>query len=115
MTTFKIPPEKTALAEETFRIFRVGDGVELVCADAVKCVPAMNNSAFCFMDAEKETCHDLYELVVPCMTAGGLFVADNAVNHEATVRPMLDRAPGDRRVDAIVAPVGKGDLAWRKL
>jgi hypothetical protein len=57
---------------------------------------------------------DCYEAVVPTMTAGGILVADNAVNHEATLRPMLRRALTDDRVDALVVPIGKGELVCRK-
>ena len=45
--------------------------------------------------------------------AGGL-VADNAINHEATLRPMLDRAKRDERVDCLIVPIGKGELVCRK-
>jgi predicted O-methyltransferase YrrM len=48
------------------------------------------------------------------MTTGGILVADNAMNHEATLRPMLRRALADDRVDAMVVPIGKGELVCRK-
>jgi len=48
------------------------------------------------------------------MVPGGLLVADNAINHAATLQPMLDRALSDIRVDAMVVPVGKGELVCRK-
>jgi len=41
-------------------------------------------------------------------------VADNAINHEATLRPMLDRAMRDERVDALIVPIGRGELLCRK-
>lgn len=72
------------------------------------------DASFCFLDAEKEIYRDCYEAVVPNMTAGGILVADNAVNHEATLRPMLRRALTDDRVDALVVPIGKGELVCRK-
>jgi len=48
------------------------------------------------------------------MIAGGILVADNAINHEATLRPMLQRALDDQRVDAMIVPVGKGELVCRR-
>lgn len=44
------------------------------------------------------------------MVTGGLLVADNAINHEATRRPMINAALSDTRVDALVVPIGKGEL-----
>jgi len=49
------------------------------------------------------------------MVSGGIFIADNAINHETTLRPMLDRALQDTRVDAMIVPIGKGELICRKI
>jgi NTP pyrophosphatase (non-canonical NTP hydrolase) len=43
-----------------------------------------------------------------------LLVADNAINHRETLQPMLDRALADERVDALIVPIGKGELICRK-
>ena len=48
------------------------------------------------------------------MVPGGILVADNAINHQATLRPMLDRALQDDRVDALMVPIGKGELLCRR-
>ncbi len=48
------------------------------------------------------------------MVPGGILVADNAINHEATLRPMLELALADERVDALIVPIGKGELVCRK-
>ncbi len=45
---------------------------------------------------------------------GSLLVADNAINHHVTLQPMLDRALQDERVDALIVPIGKGELICRK-
>jgi caffeoyl-CoA O-methyltransferase len=55
-----------------------------------------------------------YEAVVPRMVPGGILIADNAINHQATLRPMLDRALQDNRVDALFVPIGKGELLCRR-
>ena len=49
------------------------------------------------------------------MVTGGILVADNAINHAETLKPMLDKALSDRRVDALIAPIGKGELVCRKI
>jgi caffeoyl-CoA O-methyltransferase len=49
------------------------------------------------------------------LVTGGLLIADNAINHQAALQPVLDRAMHDERVAAMVVPVGKGELVCRKL
>ena len=48
------------------------------------------------------------------MVSGGILVADNASNHEEILRQMLARALTDNRVDALIVPIGKGELVCRK-
>jgi len=49
------------------------------------------------------------------MVSGGILIADNAINHEPTLRPMLERVLNDSRVDAMIVPIGKGELVCRKI
>jgi predicted O-methyltransferase YrrM len=114
LTTFEVLPEKVALAQETFRIAGVTHLVELVAGDARQYIPACEQIAFCFLDAEKEVYGDVYELVTPRLVEGGLLAADNAINHAEALRPMLGRAQTDARVDALVVPIGKGVLVCRR-
>ena len=48
------------------------------------------------------------------MVPGAILVADNAISHQAELRPMLTRALTDDRVDAVLVPIGTGDLVCRK-
>jgi len=114
LTTFEILDEKAALARKTFELTGVDDVVDFVHGDALDHLPGCKGVSFCFLDAEKELYAKCYETVVPNITAGGILVADNAVSHEATLRPMLQRALADNRVDAMVVPIGKGELVCRK-
>lgn len=114
VTTFEISPVKAALARETFAVAGVEHVVDLVEGDALERIGALERISFCFLDAEKEIYGDCYEAVVPRMTDGGILVADNAISHEPGLRPMLDRALSDRRVDALIVPIGKGELICRK-
>ncbi len=114
LTTFEVLPEKAALAHETLKQAGVQDIVEVVAGDACQHIASFNNIAFCFLDAEKEVYGEVYELVVPRLVPGGLLVADNAINHRETLQPMLDRALNDGRVDALIVPIGKGELVCRK-
>ena len=114
VTTYEILAEKVQLAHETFQKAGVTQHVELVAGDARQYLQAIDAIAFCFLDAEKEIYADCYELVVPRLVKGGLLIADNAINHRLALQPMLDRALNDERVDALVVPIGKGELVCRK-
>lgn len=115
ITTFEVLEEKASRAAETFRAARVDEIVELVVGDARDNLPNYQQVAFCFLDAEKEVYTDCYEAVIPNMVSGGLLVADNTINHQATLQPMLGRALNDERVDAVNIPLGNGLLVCRKL
>ena len=115
LTTFEILDEKAALARETFALAGVGDIVDLVQGDALDHLTGPADVAFCFLDAEKDIYSACYEAVVPRLTAGGILAADNAINHEATLRPMLERALSDDRIDALIVPIASGVLVGRRL
>jgi predicted O-methyltransferase YrrM len=115
ITTFEVLEDKVNLARETFRLAGVEDVVELIHGDARECLPRYSKVAFCFLDAEKDVYMDCYEAVVSNLVLGGLLVADNAINHETALRPMLDRALHDERVDALIVPIGKGELVCRRV
>ena len=115
LTTFEILPEKAELARETFNEAGAAHLIDLIEGDAREHLRAIRDVAFCFLDAEKEVYADCYELVVPNLITGGLLVADNAINFREILRPMLDRALTDPRVDAVVVPIGNGELVCRRV
>jgi len=115
VTTFEILPEKATIARETFRSAGVEGSVTLVEGDAREHLSGINDIAFCFLDAEKEVYADCYELIIPRLVPGGLLVSDNAISHQEALQPVLDRALSDERVDALIVPIGKGELVCRKV
>ena len=115
LTTYEVLPPKVALAQETFQMTGTTDVIKLVAGDGREHLADLGPIAFCFLDAEKEVYADFYELVVPKLVPGGLLIADNAINFRETLQPMLDRALSDPRVDAVILPVGKGELFCRKI
>jgi len=115
VTTFEILKEKARIAEETFKKTNMEDYIELILGDARDYINNYKNIAFCFLDAEKEVYGECYDLVIPNMVKGGILIADNAINHYETLKPMLDSALADDRVDAIIVPIGKGELLCRKI
>lgn len=115
LTTYEVLEERAALAGETFRLTAVEDVVSLVLGDAREHISAYDELSFCFLDAEKDIYTDCYELVIPRLLPGGFLVTDNAINHRERLQPMLERALCDERVDAMIVPVGKGELVCRKI
>jgi predicted O-methyltransferase YrrM len=115
LITFEIFEEKVRLAQETFRMARVEDIVELIHGDAREFLDSYKNVSFCFLDAEKEVYAECYEKLIPNMVTGGILVADNVISHKEILQPMVDRVLNDERVDALVVPIGNGELVCRKL
>ncbi len=115
VTTFELLPEKATLARETFAATGVAHLVDLVEGDARAFLPAHDRIAFCFLDAEKEVYQDCYDLVIPRLVKGGWLIADNAVNQRDRLQPLLDHALADSRVDAVIIPIGNGELVCRRI
>lgn len=115
ITTFEILKEKAYLARETFKITNLENVIELIEGDARDFLPKYQNISFCFLDAEKEVYDECYGLIIPNLVKGGILVADNAINHYETLKPMLEKALADDRVDALIVPIGKGELVCRKI
>lgn len=115
ITTFEVLEEKAEMARETFSEAAVWDVVDLVVGDARHYLDEYTNIGFCFLDAEKGHYQDCYNAVVPKLVSGGLLVADNAVSHRSALQSFLDRALADTRVDALIVPIGRGELVCRKV
>ncbi len=114
VTTFEFDPGKCALARATFDACGTTDVIDLVAGDALLHLAACEKIGFCFLDAEKDIYQPCFDLVVPRLVQGGLLVADNVISHQAELRPMIDHAMHDERVDSVIVPIGQGTLLCRK-
>lgn len=114
LITFEVLEEKVQKAEETFRLAGVEDVVELVHGDARDHADRLKDIAFCFLDAEKNLYREFYDLIISNMVTGGLLVADNVISHTEVLKPFVDHALADERVDAVVVPIGRGELVCRR-
>ena len=114
VTTFELSEEKASLARETFRLTGLENVVQCVEGDARECLKHYDQISFCFLDAEKEIYLECYEAVIPRMVRGGLLVADNTISHRDSLQAFIDRALSDERVDALVVPIGNGELLCKK-
>lgn len=113
--TFEILGKKIKLAKETFRESKMANYVELVEGDARDFLKEEKNISFCFLDAEKEIYEECYDIIIPNMVKGGLLVADNAIDQYDVLKPMIDKALSDEHVDALIVPIGNGELLCRKI
>lgn len=114
ISTIELMDHKVALARETFRLAGVEDIVTLIHGDALTQIQAFGQLSFCFLDAYNRIYADCYETLVANLVPGGLLVADNAVSHGELLQPVIVRALSDERVDAMIFPIGKGELICRR-
>ncbi|PID86678.1 MAG: methyltransferase [Chloroflexi bacterium] len=115
VTTYEVLPEKVALAQETFKQAGLAEQITLIHGDARAHLSAVEDVAFCFLDAEKDVYEACYDLLVPRMVSGGILICDNALSHQEVLQPFVARVLADHRVDAMVVPIGKGELLVRKI
>ena len=115
LITFEIIEEKARFAHETFERAAVDKYIELVQGDAREYLDSYKDVSFCFLDAEKEAYKDCYEKVVSNMVSGGILVADNVISHKEILENMVQYVLADMRVDALVVPIGSGELVCQKL
>jgi caffeoyl-CoA O-methyltransferase len=102
------------MAAQTIAAAGVNDVITLVEGDFLDHVDRLGDIGFCFLDAEKEIYGSCYEAIVPRLVPGALLVADNAISRQADLQPVIDAALSDPRVDALVVPIGTGELVCRK-
>jgi predicted O-methyltransferase YrrM len=114
LVSFEVLAAKHALARQSLAEAGILDEVDLQLGDARAHLSSLDEIGFCFLDAEKDVYRDCYDQVVPRLVPGGLLVADNAISHREDLQGMLDAALADERVDAMIVPVGMGELLCRK-
>ena len=113
--TFEVLIDKYNLASETVKVTETNNWIHVNFGNALELLQPYEEIAFCFLDAEKEDYKEYYQLIIPKMVPGGLFLADNVLSHYKDVKPMLNIALQDPRVDALIVPIGKGVLLCRKI
>lgn len=115
LTTFELREFKVKLARETFEAAGVTPLIDIVVGDAKESLPKYKDVAFCFLDAPDPDYIECYETILPNMVRGGLIVTDNIISHKEHCEAYAAHVLADPRVDALVVPIGKGELVCRKI
>ncbi len=114
LLTHELDEAKIRRAQETFDAAGMSAFVRIVPGDALQALQNYTRIAFAFIDFEKDLYQPCYDLIVPRLVSGGLLLADNALSHPDELQPFIAQALADRRIDALVVPIGKGVLLCRK-
>jgi predicted O-methyltransferase YrrM len=112
--TYEILDEKVKLAKQTFTKAGIESQIELIHGDFLENQSNIGKVAFCFIDCEKHLYEKCFDVIAPKMIAGGLIVADNAINHYESLQSMMEKAKADHRFDCLVVPIGKGEFVCRR-
>lgn len=111
--TFEIDKESYARAIETFKTSGVLDYVDAIHGDAKEYVKKIDELSFCYLDGGDYEM--FFDLVVPKLKSGGLFVADNMIIPKDSHNGFVQKALNDERLDSVVIPVGTGMLFSKKI
>ena len=114
LISFEILAAKARLARETLAHAGVGDVVELREADAIAGLAAIDGVSFAFLDAEKDVYLRCWEALGARLVPGALVLADNVISHRDEMADFLAAVALDRRIDAVVVPIGMGVLLARR-
>src|SRR6478672_2632006 len=130
LTCLEIDPEFAATAQRNVEKAGLEERVTIVVGPAhetLEAMPAAPAYDFAFIDADKQTYGDYYELVLERLQPGGLILIDNTLLRgrvldpvdpddelARTVAALNDRIAADERVDSAMAFISDGVTFVRK-
>lgn len=125
--TCDIDRDVVAIAQSFFDRSPHGDKIETRLGDAKTTLKGLGPAGsfdLVFLDADKASYVDYYELAVPLLRTGGLLVADNTLWSGAVLDPKTEDARGivafdrrvvdDERVDNVLLSIRDGIMLARK-
>lgn len=126
--TIEIREEDAAIAAGNFKISGEEDRIELHVGDAKVIIPVLKESwDLVFIDADKVSYIEYYELTLPFLKPGGWMIADNVLFHgevleeevkgenAKAIQAFNDYVAADRRVEQVMLTVRDGLLIIRKI
>jgi caffeoyl-CoA O-methyltransferase len=127
LTCLELDPEFAATAQRNLEDAGVADRVTIEvgpAAEALERMPAEPTFDFAFLDADKLSYAEYYELLVPLMQRDGLLLIDNTLMDGRVLDPpddasravaaLNDRVAADDRVDSAMVFVADGLTFVRK-
>jgi predicted O-methyltransferase YrrM len=110
LTSIEYDASRARLAADHVRAAGLADIVTVVPGDAFAEIPKLHGTFdFVFLDAWKRDYKRFLDLILPRLTARGLFLAHNVVNKQSEMQDFLEAIRADSRlVTSIVTPSGEG-------
>ena len=110
LTSIEYDASRARLAAAHVRAAGLADIVTVVPGDAFAEIPKLQGTFdFVFLDAWKRDYKRFLDLMLPRLTARGLFLAHNVVNKQSEMQDFLEAIRADSRlVTSIVTPSGEG-------
>jgi caffeoyl-CoA O-methyltransferase len=126
--TCDLSEDWTAIAEEAWRAAGVADRIELrlgPAADTLRALPDTADIDIAFIDADKVSYIEYWDLLVPRIRPGGLLLADNVLyggevaddtptGNAMAICTFNDHVRADDRVESVLLPVADGLTLARK-
>ena len=110
LVTIEYDPERARAAAANIERAGLSDTVQLIAGDAFVEIPKLKGTFdFVFLDAWKKDYGRFFELVLPRLDRGGLFLAHNVVNKGSEMPDFLPAIQGHPELlTVIVTPSGEG-------
>jgi len=127
LTTIEVNDELRATAQLFFRKAGLHEQIELLNGDALKVIPALEDSYdLAFIDANKDDYPDYYKLVIDKVAAGGYILVDNVLWGGKVLEAQLEdpttrtidqfnkMITADQRVENLLLPIRDGLMLIKK-
>ena len=127
LTCLELDPDLAAIARENVRAAGLEDRVAIKVGpakDSLEAMPEEPTYDYVFLDADKESYPDYYELIVPRMKQNGLLLVDNVLLGGRVLDPqdertqivveLNERIANDDRVDQAMVLIADGVTFVRK-
>jgi caffeoyl-CoA O-methyltransferase len=110
LTSIEFDPARAKAAAANIRRAGLSDIVTVVAGDAFREIPRLAGEFdFVFLDAWKRDYKRFFDLVLPRLVPGGVFLAHNVVNKQSEMRDFLAAIQSNPSLfTSIVTPSGEG-------